>query len=203
MSNTKGQTLIIGSIAIIVILSVVITLVVNFILNQNKESSFKEFNQEASNVAELLLMQPFPIEWNITNIKRIGILDDGIIDDIMLCKYGNIDYSKTKLMLGLQGDYLFFFTDQDDELIRMYGWEYFGWNGRDERNGGSNLEDALDLIFESSENIGKDERLAVLNKGGRRKGVTLTTYVWDFAEGEVELGGGAIIGDECWGLVAG
>ncbi len=184
----KAQNLIISAIVLAVFLIIAIQLFASQFMSMfGTEDTFEELQTASSNIGTSLLTEAVPNVWNESSIKRVGLVVKGVIDVDSLARYANLSYSRTKLLLGMKRDYLFFFTNGSKDIVRIrigdIVMEYWGWNGKEKPNGGSNFNEVFDFIAAYSENIAKDERFVRLKIGDDIDEVTLVTYVWDFSRG--------------------
>ncbi|MBS3136419.1 hypothetical protein J4401_05670 [Candidatus Woesearchaeota archaeon] len=200
----KSQALIISTIFLIVVIMIGIAVFYFQVVSLQKgQDDFGALQSEGSHISTVLLGEAFPDDWNKDSVLKVGLVKDDTITDEVLLKFAEIDYPRTKILLGIQKEYLFFFTTQDEKdiedikiqnlptpIIIGRDTQYFGWNGRNEGgNGGENLEDVLEILNSGSANIVKTEKLTVLDARidgtDQLKPVRLVTLVWDFASGTV------------------
>lgn len=179
----KAQAMIISSIVLVVLVIVVISLFSSQLgLFFHKENIYDELKRESSNVGALLNGNSYPENWDENSVKKVGLLENNLVTTNSLRKFGSLHYSKTKMLLGIKRDYIFYFTNNTNELkpIQVENREFWGWNGGEGENGGTNLNEALVFIFNLSQNIAKDERFVTLNLNGTVMNAVMVSYVWDF-----------------------
>lgn len=154
----KSQSLVISFVAIIVILILFIQLFLSEYLESLKEDDNLELVEEdATRIGNLLSGPSNPREWeSIEEVKKIGLVKEGVILNDTLYEYAKLSYSKSKMLLGIQHDYIFYLLNKSD-TVTAGGKEYWGWNPAG-GNGGSNLEAVLSDIYAASAYIAKDER---------------------------------------------
>jgi hypothetical protein len=187
----KSQVMVISSIAVVVILFIVIVLFSSYFKGMMQDGSdIKYYREDASNIGSLLLQPPFPSNWNETTIKRVGTVKDGVVQENLLDDYKNLSYSQTKKLLGIKRDYIFYFTNSSNttaDPFKIYGREFWGWNGLTKPNGGAPLSEVVTFILKYSNKIAKDERFVRINFDGEITEAKLVVYVWEFADGELNL----------------
>ncbi len=182
-----------GSIVLIIFLMFLVPFIIAPLLHEeDQEDTLEELAKESERVGEALTSPPYPENWDGSSeeIVQVGLLQNGIIDSSILESYSELDYSRTKLLMGTSDEYLFFFEDKNGLLEFTEGGvhrEYFGWNGNNSKNGGSNLKAAENYLLSSANSLAKDERFIVMEHNGEKKEVKMITYVWDFADGMVDL----------------
>jgi hypothetical protein len=72
--------------------------------------TFENLIRDGNFIAENLLSEGYPINWNASNVQTMGIMSGGRIDPIKLERFYNFsiqDYQKTKMVLNTNYDYLF------------------------------------------------------------------------------------------------
>jgi hypothetical protein len=78
--------------------------------NEQKSLFMKE---EAKLVAEILLTGGSPVNWNVTNVERIGFYDNGKINQTKLNNFYNLtnaDYSRARALFNINDDFYVFFS---------------------------------------------------------------------------------------------
>ena len=176
----KAQTLLISFILLIGIVIIVIPLVIDQ-LSVSDQKKFEEFDREAKNLGNLLVEPPSPPQAPPQFWERAGLLDGDKITEDSLLDFASIPYQRSKLLLGMQFDYIFF-LQKDGIAIPLEGeftWEYLGWNGGGAPNGGSNYNEILLLIQEESQFVAKEEKFVMLDIDGQLTPVELIIYVFD------------------------
>ncbi len=190
----KAQNLIISAIVLSVFLIMAISLFSSqFFSLFGTEDIFKELQDASSNIGSSLADEPVPLNWNESNVKKLGLMFNGVIDEDSLRRYGALSYSKSKLLLGMHREYLFFFTNgslvpiEIEDKVNSRKFQFWGWNGKGKPNGGPNLTEVFELIIDNSENMAKDERFVSLRINNTINEVKLITYVWDFMHGNATI----------------
>jgi hypothetical protein len=118
----KGQVAVIGFIVVIVLLVVMISLFYNqFLSIFSKESIYNDVKKDSEHVASVLVSEGYPANWDIGTVKKVGILEGDTISLVKLEKFSHIDYQKTKLLLGITYDYMFFIENESKKAgLRTY-----------------------------------------------------------------------------------
>jgi len=178
----KAQALVISSFVLVMVLIVAISLFLNYFDTQADEAAYEEVLRESAAVSSMLAGEGYPVDWESDTVKRAGLVRNDCVSNLTLADFGRIAYSRTKLLLGTQDDYLYYFEKKDGEPYRVGVREFWGWNGYEEPNGGRDLQEALDHILAHSSTLAKHEEFVVLCPGDQRIPVTLVTYVWQFAQ---------------------
>ena len=110
-------------------------------------------------IADNLLSEGFPINWNETNVVRIGILTNERVNETKLERLYNLantDYQKTKALFNTKYHYYFTFSEQI--VLPTYG-----------------PISGIGLIPTNPTNLIKITRLIVY----QNKPVSLDIYVWE------------------------
>lgn len=152
----KGQTILISTMAMMMVLFLVITLFVQYIYSNPKLASnkYEDLNSEAQTVARILLSEGYPPNWTSSDVQRPGILTDGVFD---FGKWKNFtfltdtDYSTAMYSFPIRNDFVVFFRDNQNNIINSLS-----------KAGGPGLDlNNIDNI--NAKNIAKMESLIVLN----------------------------------------
>lgn len=78
------------------------------------EESFQNLQHEGELVADSLLSEGSPVDWNVTNVVRIGLLSDGKINETKLeafYYFARDDYNKTKGLFRVNSNYYIYFQE--------------------------------------------------------------------------------------------
>ena len=181
----KAQAMVISTLVLVVFIIVVISLLVDqFGLLQNKNRAFFEVKKEANIVGNMLLQNPNPINWNEQNVKKIGLIEGKKITIASLNKYGDLSYPKTKMLLGVKYDYIFYFVDTNGEVISIGSRQFWGWNDLESGNGGSYVDDVLALIIAGAENVANNEKFVIVDGDDGPITAKMIINVWDYVDAE-------------------
>ena len=93
------------------------------------EETFNNLAYEGQLVAESLLSDGYPIDWNSTNVARIGILSENKINQTKLERFYNMsikpgEYNKTKVLFNIAHDYNISFSSP--VIIEGVNRDYIG-----------------------------------------------------------------------------
>lgn len=175
----KAQALIISSITLVLVLVVIISVFI-FIYRSEQSSNgrFEEIQETASRTGNILTSRPIPIEWD-ENISKPGLVINGVVAYTTLDKFGELDYSKSKLLIGMANyNYIFYFESKTG-ITEVHGREFWGCNaGLQDMNGGDNLQEAKKAL-EKSPNAVTDKRFVTLEDKGMRQQMEMTILVWE------------------------
>jgi len=70
-------------------------------------------------LADTLLGQSYPLNWNDSNVILPGIANNDVrINTTLLSRFDNLSYAKTKTLFNLENEYLFFFKNKSG-IINM------------------------------------------------------------------------------------
>ncbi len=162
--KTKAQAWGIDLMIAVVIFTVGISAFYIYSLNsENQENMAKKLNYDGEIIIESLFSSGFPQNWNSENVIKIGIVDNGKINETKLEKFYSLalnDYSKTKIIFNTKYDYLFFLS----ENLTVSGQEVeaIGKPGTDKNN-------------IQAENLIKITRFTI----SENKPATAYLYVWE------------------------
>lgn len=72
------------------------------------ETDYPALQEEAKLIADVLMTSGYPLDWDSDNVVRIGINDDGKINQTKLERFYYLslnDYEKTKNLFNVRNDY--------------------------------------------------------------------------------------------------
>lgn len=81
---------------------------------QNNEEKFESLKYDGELIGDSLLSQGFPIDWNSVNVIKIGIAENGKINETKLERFYNLsiqNYAITKVLFNTRYDYFFFLSE--------------------------------------------------------------------------------------------
>lgn len=81
--------------------------------NQTEET-LNSLNYEGDTMANTILSEGYPIDWNEDNVAYPGILSDNKIDQTKLERFYNLsidDYSKIKALFGVREEFYFYLSE--------------------------------------------------------------------------------------------
>jgi len=86
---------------------------------------------ETKTISESLVSQGYPSNWTDMTVERIGITDgDKIINSTKLIQFYNLsltNYSKTRKLFGIKGDFIVFFTRMNNSPANLSGIYKIGY----------------------------------------------------------------------------
>jgi hypothetical protein len=89
--------------------------------------------EDAQILSESFLSTGVPLNWTEENVISIGILSEtNSLDLIKLMRFQNLtltDYSRSKFIIGIKSDYLFYFESIDGNLVNLTNQTYIGKPG--------------------------------------------------------------------------
>ena len=109
-----GTDLIVGFTIFAVALTIFYIYALNYPTTDDEVSQELEF--EAALIGDSLMSEGSPSDWDSSNVVRIGILSDGVIDGVKLGEFSNMvenngEYEKTKQLFNVGQDYYVDFSD--------------------------------------------------------------------------------------------
>jgi hypothetical protein len=125
LGQAWGFDLLIGSILFLAALSFLYLYTIN--LPEGNSSNFAELAAEGDLIAESLLSEGYPIYWNKTDVVRIGLLNEGEINETKLKAFNeltNNEITRTKFLLNVRNTYYVNFSrylDVDGTSIEGIG----------------------------------------------------------------------------------
>lgn len=131
--NRKAQVWYTDFMVGILILTVMIVVYFQFVSNFSFESegSLDDLTRDAKIISNSLMTQGYPLDWNSTNVSRIGIVDgDNRLNISRLSEFKSIDYNETKNIFSISSDYFIYFEKQDQKET-LGGVEDIGVNETD------------------------------------------------------------------------
>ncbi len=174
--------MVIGFVSFLVILFLFVQLFVSEYTNISFDAKpYQVLQSEAVRIGKTLASPSSPYDWvSITDIQKMGLLKEDTITNTTMAAYAGLPYSKSKLLLGTDRDYLFYFQE-DKDLVFVDGQVYWGYNPDNfAGNGGDDFVALFSQVESLSSTLAKDERfvkLKVDNSSARI--VRLIVYVWD------------------------
>ncbi len=146
------------------IFSVAIVVFFVYSMNQTNEArdTLEDLLYDGKTISNSLLSEGSPKDWNSDNVIKLGILDEGKINNTKLERFYDLslsDYARTKTLFKIRTDYYFFL---DEEMI-IDGEDVVGIG-----KPGFDIEDI------DEENIIKIKRFVIYND----KPVNAYFYVW-------------------------
>jgi len=124
------------------IFSVAIVVFFVYSINQTNEArdTLEDLLYEGKAISNSILSEGSPEDWNSNNVVRLGILDEGKINNTKLERFYDLslsDYAKTKTLFKINVDYYFFLDEEmiiDTENVVGIGKPGFDIEDIDEEN---------------------------------------------------------------------
>lgn len=95
--------------------------------SSGESQGFESIKREGNLIADSLMSEGFPLNWNENNVQRIGIVDDGRINQTKLDEFYSLvesDYLRTRSLFRVTNDYYVKFVPGvgvDGAQIEMIG----------------------------------------------------------------------------------
>lgn len=165
--HKKAQGWGIDIIAAIMIFFFGIVLFYTYSINKSNESevNFESLKYEGNLILGSILSEGYPVEWNSTNVNKIGILSDGKINHTKLEAFYNLtlsDYSLTRRLFTTKYHYFIFVEENFTFHNGAVNIDGFGKPGFDRNN-------------INAENLIRINRVAIYND----KPSTFNLYIWN------------------------
>lgn len=110
MPNKKAQAW--GFDAMVAIVVFVTTIAVFYLFTLNyqykTDTTLEELRYDSNKIADSLLSEGYPEDWNENNVVRIGILTDNKINSTKIKQFNNLaknSYSNTLSLFGIRNNY--------------------------------------------------------------------------------------------------
>lgn len=173
----RGQVWAQDAIFAVVIMIASVTLFIfgysNIIENND---GFNEVYHENRVISEYLMLEGTPLNWNVSNVIRIGIMNrDYTLNETKLEYLYNMsldDYDDSRNYLGTRFDYMIFFTQNDGTLLNLTK-DYF--IGKENIN-------STNILDEDTQVITKTERYLIQRTYNGteeyRKIIKMIVYSW-------------------------
>ena len=104
-----------------------VILVIYFAYNTNLSNqdsdALDDLLADSGSISSSFMSQGYPNNWNENNVVRIGFTDDGNrINNAKFNSFVNINYSKSKKLLGTSYDYFMFFLNESGGIKNVEGF---------------------------------------------------------------------------------
>ena len=158
--SKKGQAWGMDLMIAFIIFSVGLVSFYFYTLNSGEDSEeiINQMFYDGNIIANDILSEGYPINWETDNVVKIGIISNNKINETKLNNFyllSNSDYAKTKSVFNTKFNYYFFIS----ENIIL----------------GGNTVEGIGKKPENSENLIKITRLTLY----KEKPVTFTLYIWE------------------------
>ncbi|MBR9676290.1 hypothetical protein GOV05_04745 [Candidatus Woesearchaeota archaeon] len=140
LRKSKGQAWIQdGILALFIVITTVILFFVGYTNLQKEDiNTFEAVYNKNAIVSEYLMLEGTPIDWNESNVLRIGIINsDNSINSTKLDVFYNMtinDYESVRSNLKTPYDFLVFFTDKNETLLNLTNGFFIGKTGFNNTN---------------------------------------------------------------------
>jgi hypothetical protein len=92
-------------------------------LTNNNEDLLNEIYLDAKTISESLITIGYPINWNETNVKQIGLLNEQKhISNEKVINFNELvknNYNNARLIFGIRSDFLIIFLNQKNQIINI------------------------------------------------------------------------------------
>jgi hypothetical protein len=121
--STKGQVIWMDYVMALFIFLLTLSLFFKTIENTmpEDENGVNYLKNEANGVAKSLMSKGFPNDWNSTNVKKIGFLEDNSLSKIKAYEYEQIEFANQKTILGIKHNFSFFFINGTENIKNIGG----------------------------------------------------------------------------------
>ena len=111
-----------------------ITIVIFYIFVNNisalEGKGFDDLYTDSITVSSTLLGEGTPANWTVNNVTEIGLTNGNYrLNPSKVQRFASMNYFQSKLYLKTRFDYLLFFENRSNELIRINGIEFIGKPG--------------------------------------------------------------------------
>ena len=125
-TNRRGQAWSIDLIVGLMIFSITILIFFIYSVNYSGEAkeNFQGLSQEGDIIFNNILSEGYPLDWDETNVVKIGILDHNKINETKLERfynYANDNYAETKIKFNTRYDYYFTFNNMTINSVSVNG----------------------------------------------------------------------------------
>jgi hypothetical protein len=179
----RAQVAVIGFVMTIALLLIVFSLFYSQIGSIfTRRVDYEEIQADSEHLSANLLSEGHPLDWDAASVKKLGLLEGDRISLEKLEEFSKIDYPRTKLLLGVKYDYMFFIEKNDTRvhIPEPIFRNFFGWNGQLQSyggNGGSQFDFFFGIVKERAVNIAKNEKFIYLDEA-TVKDAKLVVYTW-------------------------
>ncbi|MCA9485550.1 MAG: hypothetical protein KC506_01770, partial [Nanoarchaeota archaeon] len=84
------------------------------------EDNYDSLRNEASSIANSLMSEGSPSNWDKDNVIRIGLLSEGRIDEGKWSEFGDVPYQTAKGLFRVIDDFYVYFGDDVGDRVGMY-----------------------------------------------------------------------------------
>lgn len=124
LKKIKSQVSFTDFIISVLVLGVVITLYFHYTIDFLGEKAVKidDLLIDTKTISSSLSSPGNPKNWDIASVENIGFTEGGSrLNGGKVKKFGNMDYEKSKKLLGTKYEYFLFFEDSNGNLINLNG----------------------------------------------------------------------------------
>ena len=125
MENKSGQIWFVDFTISILIFGFVLILYFNYTTNISQQDSIviNDLVSDSKTVSSSLLLGGFPDNWDVNNVIRIGFTEDNNrINNAKFSNFAQINYNKSKKLLGTSYDYFLFFVNGSGDPQNIEGY---------------------------------------------------------------------------------
>ena len=164
----KSQVWSIDYIIAVVLLLLIVLLSFRYLITTREGSlTTSSLTTDAAAVSDLLLSSGYPESWSSSNVTRAGLTGgDYRLNATKVSSFASLPYTKQKMLLSTQHDFLLYFLMANNTLLTV--------NGVDVTGKGSVISE-IPTIDGTSHNLIKTERLLIYD----REIVKMVVLLWD------------------------
>jgi hypothetical protein len=118
-SQKKAQVWTTDYIAGLLIFILALTLSVKLIVNAYSPDDYSQLKKEGIRVTENLLSEGYPLDWNETNVIRVGLFTNNRFDNNKINSAMNLSYSSLRNILLTDQEFFVVFKNKNDSLINF------------------------------------------------------------------------------------
>ena len=101
-------------------------------LETQEQHTLNELTIDSNYIANSLVSEGYPKDWNTTSVERIGLTDNNHrINSTKLESFITMDYNTTRRMFGTNHHYYMYFEDTNNTVIPVNGTSVIGYYSND------------------------------------------------------------------------
>ena len=128
--SRKAQAFVHDLIIALFIISIFFVIFLNYDRNESFSDSNSDIIMETKVLSDYLVSSGYPTDWNSSNVIKIGVTNgNNVLNSTKLDMFYNMtneDYDKTKYTLGVNDDFLVFFSDHNGNIMRVGESDFIG-----------------------------------------------------------------------------
>ncbi|MBU0761279.1 MAG: hypothetical protein KJ600_03370 [Nanoarchaeota archaeon] len=84
-----------------------------------EEEKFQELQHDGELIADSLLSEGSPVDWDASNVIRIGLLSGDKINESKVGNFSALDYATAKSLFRVRNNFFVYFGDETDNGIGL------------------------------------------------------------------------------------